>query len=261
VLASARVAGVPNTGPVTVAKPTAVKPLRRANLPATIAAEVCRRIARGELEPGARLPGHRDLAAQYDVSLGSVREAISMLVSAGVVETQMGRGTYIRATEARAPDSLLARPLTAEEVGELLEAHGLIELQIAKLAAERAAHTQIAALLETLSLLEHGASSAAAYLEAEDAFHLALGAAASNRYLQDASTSLRRLLRADMELVIEATIQRFGDLGVLVEAHRRLAEAVARRDRPAAARLVEEISARSRGFLLGLYALGAVPGL
>ena len=54
-----------------------------------------RRILTGELPPGTRLPGHRELAQQYGVSVGSVREAISMLVSGGLIETQAGRGTYV----------------------------------------------------------------------------------------------------------------------------------------------------------------------
>ena len=69
--------------------------LRRPNLPTTIANELRRQILHHELRPGQQLPGHRDLAAQFDVSLGSIREAISMLVSSGLVETHAGRGTYV----------------------------------------------------------------------------------------------------------------------------------------------------------------------
>ncbi len=74
-----------------------VRSIRRENLPASIAAELRRRIIQGELEPGAQLPGHRELASMYAVSVGSVREAISMLISAGLVETRAGRGTYVAA--------------------------------------------------------------------------------------------------------------------------------------------------------------------
>ena len=82
--------GAPNSDTV-----VAVRPVRRANLPAGIAAELRGRILRGELQPGARLPGHRELAAMYAVSVGSVREAISMLVSARLVETRAGSGTFV----------------------------------------------------------------------------------------------------------------------------------------------------------------------
>ena len=68
---------------------------RRSNLPAIIASELRGQILRGELKPGAQLPGHRELAAMHAVSVGSVREAISMLISAGLIETRPGRGTYV----------------------------------------------------------------------------------------------------------------------------------------------------------------------
>jgi DNA-binding GntR family transcriptional regulator len=45
--------------------------VRRKNLPAGIAAELRGKILRGELQPGLRLPGHRELAAMYAVSVGS----------------------------------------------------------------------------------------------------------------------------------------------------------------------------------------------
>src|SRR5437764_827874 len=68
--------------------------------PKAIAEELRRRIREGELRPGDRLPGHRELASDFSVSLGSVREAISMLVSAGLIETRAARGTYVAGVDA-----------------------------------------------------------------------------------------------------------------------------------------------------------------
>ena len=78
----------------------AARPLKRSSLPVDIADRMRRRILSGELPPGTRLPGHRELAQLYGVSVGSVREAIDMLVSGGLIETQAGRGTYV-ATRCR----------------------------------------------------------------------------------------------------------------------------------------------------------------
>ena len=77
-----------------------LKPARRTNIPATIATNVRAQILRGELPAGTQLPGHRELAAMYSVSVGSVREAISMLVSSGLIQTRAGRGTYVASTGA-----------------------------------------------------------------------------------------------------------------------------------------------------------------
>jgi GntR family transcriptional regulator len=40
-----------------------------------VADHVAARIAVGELAPAARLPGERDLAAEYEVALGAARSA------------------------------------------------------------------------------------------------------------------------------------------------------------------------------------------
>ena len=53
------------------------------------------RINAGQLVPGARLPGERDLAAEYQVALGTVRRAIEELRSRGLVVTLPAKGTFV----------------------------------------------------------------------------------------------------------------------------------------------------------------------
>ena len=49
---------------------------RRPDLPATIANRLRAQIVSGELPPGSKLPGHRDLAAAHAVSVGSMRPSV-----------------------------------------------------------------------------------------------------------------------------------------------------------------------------------------
>ncbi len=62
---------------------------------ARVADHVAARIKAGELAPGARLPGERDLAAEYQVALGTVRRAIEELRSRGLVVTLPAKGTFV----------------------------------------------------------------------------------------------------------------------------------------------------------------------
>jgi DNA-binding GntR family transcriptional regulator len=55
------------------------------------------RIEAGEIRPGARLPGERDLAAEYGVALGTARRAVEELRRRGLVITLPAKGTYIAA--------------------------------------------------------------------------------------------------------------------------------------------------------------------
>ena len=211
----------------------------------------------GELPAGVQLPGHRDLASMYSVSVGSVREAISMLISNGLIETRAGRGTYVSAAPPQTEFARATLPLQRHEVEELTEARRVIEVQLAALAAERATPEQVEALERATERLEAAAANPYDYPEADVDFHLVLAEAAGNRYLLQAMLDIRSLLKQDMELGAEAAIRRFGDLRISVESHRRLLEAIADRDPGRAAHEAGEIVNRNQKFVLGLYALGA----
>jgi GntR family transcriptional regulator len=62
---------------------------------ALVADHIEARIEAGELVPGARLPGERDLAAEYQVALGTMRRAIEELRSRGLVVTLPAKGTFV----------------------------------------------------------------------------------------------------------------------------------------------------------------------
>jgi GntR family transcriptional regulator, transcriptional repressor for pyruvate dehydrogenase complex len=230
--------------------------IRRENLPAGIAAELRRRIQHGEIDAGGRLPGHRELAAAFSVSVGSVREAISMLISEGLIETRAGLGTFVADGVCASPSAKSGRPLTRREAEELVEAREVIEVELAALAARRAMPEQVARLEAAASRLEAASLSARAYADADVEFHLALAETAGNRYLLRALGDVRALLIQDMELAAEVGIRQFGSLGFSVDSHHQLVEAIAAHDADRARRVLSAMVRRNREAVLGLYALG-----
>jgi len=62
-----------------------------------IGENVRRLMARGELNPGDRLPSARDLAQVLGVNPNTVVHAYQMLEIEGVIETRRGLGTFVRA--------------------------------------------------------------------------------------------------------------------------------------------------------------------
>jgi len=61
-------------------------------------------ILEGRLHPAARIPATRDLARQYDLSRGTIVNAVEQLKSEGYVQGRTGSGTYVSNT---LPDELL----------------------------------------------------------------------------------------------------------------------------------------------------------
>jgi GntR family transcriptional regulator len=62
---------------------------------ARVADHIAARIAAGDLPADARLPGERDLAAEYGVAIGTVRRAVEELRDRGLVVTLPGKGTFV----------------------------------------------------------------------------------------------------------------------------------------------------------------------
>jgi len=61
-----------------------------------IVRQVTDAIAGGRLRPGDKLPSHRDLAAQLVIAPLTVKKAYDELEQEGLIETQRGRGTFVR---------------------------------------------------------------------------------------------------------------------------------------------------------------------
>lgn len=221
-------------------------------IPALIADDLRSQIESRALHPGDQLPAHRQLAASYDVSLGAAREAISMLIGDGLVETRHGRGTFV--AEERQLAVRTSAPATRDEVEELIEARELLGLQIVGMAAERASAEHVARLREVVERMQEVVTDVDAYPDLDVEFHLLVAEAAQNRFLRVVMQRLSDLIRKDIELAATAGIQRFGSLQYSVDAHRALVDAIEAGDPDAARGVLFDIMSRHHEFVIGLYA-------
>src|SRR5690606_24637436 len=60
--------------------------------------DIKRRLARGELRPGDRIPSQREVAQMIKVNPNTTQRAYREMEVAGLVETLRGQGTFIRDT-------------------------------------------------------------------------------------------------------------------------------------------------------------------
>jgi phosphonate metabolism transcriptional regulator PhnF len=72
---------------------------RRTEVPkwAQIEETLADQIGSGDLRVGDRLPAERDLCDRWDVSRGTIRQALDALAARGLVERGVGRGTFVAA--------------------------------------------------------------------------------------------------------------------------------------------------------------------
>jgi GntR family transcriptional regulator len=64
---------------------------------AELATDLRTRILRGQWEPGQALAAETEMARSYGVALGTMRQAIALLVDQGLLERRHGRGTFVKA--------------------------------------------------------------------------------------------------------------------------------------------------------------------
>lgn len=61
-----------------------------------IADDLRTEITSGALAPGARLPSETALVERYEVSRGTARQALALLVGDGLIDVVHGKGRYVR---------------------------------------------------------------------------------------------------------------------------------------------------------------------
>ncbi len=224
-----------------------IEPIRRSRLYQGIVEQIQGLLERGDLKPGDQLPPERALAEQFQVSRASVREALRSLELLGSVETRAGGGTFVHRA---APDDL-RRPLSSlirrgHTLPDVIEVRGLIEPELASLAARRIHDEELAELRQLLETQERKVGAGEPYAEEDSRFHELIGHASRNELMVTMLGVIWDVLRASREQWLQSNARASASL----DAHRRIIAALAAHD-PAAARAAsaEHIRAIGEGIL------------
>ncbi|HEU4947860.1 MAG TPA: FadR/GntR family transcriptional regulator [Kribbella sp.] len=149
------------------------------------------RILRGDIEPGQKLPTESSLVVEFGVSRTVVREALSRLQAAGLVETFQGRGSFVLALPEPTAFSLEAsRVRSHRDVVEMLEFRTGLEVEAAGLAAGRRTEHQLKAIARALADFKGAGENPAKAVEADFTFHLKVATASGNRFYTELLGSL-----------------------------------------------------------------------
>ncbi len=157
-------------------------------------------IVEGVAKPGTSLPSEKELGAQLGISRATLREALRMLESEGLISTRTGpKGGIVvqRPGAANLTRSLsLLLQLEAAPFSVLLEARRLLEPLCANLAAQRITTEELTELEGVLNRMRAEVHNVNAYVAQQLAFHLAVFAASHNAVLRLYTTSVGDLISA-----------------------------------------------------------------
>jgi DNA-binding FadR family transcriptional regulator len=197
-------------------------------------------IITGRYRPGDRLPSQRALAADLDVNMSTIREALGRLEQLRLVEVRHGNATRVLDwRKSGGLESLALQPRAGEPLlGDLLEARRLLLVESARLAAERRSEEQSATLLELARSVAGGGDPQTTLL-ADWEYMAALVEAAHNLVFQLVMNSVRELYLPRAQ----AFAALVSDLHELVPLYLQAAEAVAARDGEAAAGTIARLTA------------------
>lgn len=140
-------------------------------------------IRSGAIRPGAKLPTESEIVQEHGVSRTVVREAISQLQAARLVETRHGIGTFVldtpTQTDLRIDPSEI---VTVRDVLAMLELRISLETEAAGLAAARRSAEQLQEMRSALDAFSLSLDNGGDTVEPDYQFHEHLAQATGNRY-------------------------------------------------------------------------------
>ncbi|HEX3910561.1 MAG TPA: GntR family transcriptional regulator [Solirubrobacteraceae bacterium] len=169
-------------------------PIPRQSVPDHVFDRLREAILAGRYRAGDRLPSQRALAADLDVNMASVREALGRLEQLRLVEVRHGNATRVLDwRKSGGLESLALAPGTGEPLlRDLFEARQLLLVESARLVAERRSEDQAATLLELARVAARAEDRETALL-ADWEFMAALVEGARNLVFQLVMNSVREL--------------------------------------------------------------------
>ncbi len=179
---------------------------------------------------GSRLPAERELAARFEVSRPTIREAIIALEVQGLVEVRIGSGAYVLRLPGKG--DIPGFNITAFE---LTEARLLFEGEAAALAATLITQDELAEIERLVREIARENQDPKGTDKADRAFHIAIARATRNHAIIEAIEQLWNLRYTSPEAALLHEKARTAHVKPVVDEHTAVLAALRNGD-PTAAR-------------------------
>lgn len=207
----------------------------------TLVEEVADRIREdirsSKLTVNHKLPTEVELSQHFGVGRSTVREAIRMLVHAGILRVQQGVGTFVEAVTG-IHEPFLKRVKRADHK-DLDEVRKLLEMKIAEKAARNRTEDDMEAMVAFLELrrVAADANDLPACVDADIHFHTSLAIASRNELL----TELYQTLAAQLKKWFIEQMNSTDSFVKTQELHEKLLDCVKKKDSAGAWKQAEKI--------------------
>lgn len=193
------------TEPLLPTRNLGAEPIARRKTYELVADRLVAMISDRSLLPGDQLPTERELTQGFQVGRSSVREALRMLESQGVITGATG-GAFVVAQAANPLTSSLGLLLTLDErtrVHDVLELRAILECEAAALAAARHQAEHLDQMDASIEEMRNGLADpdGEVFVEADLRFHLAIADATGNRVVLHSMHAVREVIRSALVTV------------------------------------------------------------
>lgn len=173
--------------------------VKRTNLSNIVFEEMKKRIFAGTYKEGVILPTQDVLAKEFGVSRTVMRDAFHKLSSLGLVESQQGRGSFVRNSSAVNVMSSVLESFKMDEasIQDLMQARFYIEQIIARLAASKASEEELNYLRENVEAMEKAvlAGDLQTFVSVDLDFHQKLSEISQNLVLHKILSIIREMMK------------------------------------------------------------------
>ncbi|MBC7887358.1 MAG: FadR family transcriptional regulator [Ferruginibacter sp.] len=186
-------------------------------------------ISSGQLKPGDRLPAERVLAEMFGVGRGYIREAILKLEFYGLLKTSPQSGTYVSGFSLKILDSIFTDIINfnKENYASLIEARYYMEINSARLAAERRTEADIEQMEEALTEYDSQSEKGQSGVQEDMLFHIKIASSTKNTVIE----SMLLILIPDLiKIIVDNNICNTKRSHSSVIEHHNIMDAIIRQD-------------------------------
>lgn len=208
------------------------QPIKPKKVSTQIADQIRSSILAGEFAPGDKLPPERELAEMFGVSRPSVREALNLLASSGLVMSYQGGGTIVMSlveTSSTNPLSELIR-IQQDRALDVIEVRKSMESWTAWYAAERALPDDIRRMEEIIAGMKHNLEIKQPSEDLDANLHIIIARATHNIVWLHLMQSLFDAMKEFQQTVWRAVYLTQEDHQLLFDHHSAIVQAIKAKD-------------------------------